>query len=309
VGWRCGLDEPVRDQPTDLTIASIRDGAVPFADLPDVRYFTVTGIRDGEIKVEARLGEGGPVWAWMPLTVGAPTAGSRAGQIVFVGSMSMTGAGMQSDFLREMYRDGNEEILKAARQMISEGKSESEAARWVVEARNDLKLAVRNKGPELFKKIVEYRNNTKYGNPIGPSYEDLRAAGKVDEAIIAGVTDTSKGFNTVGGKMRLIGTVGEVVGFALMATQNSPAELPPLPVSEKKQVEIEAVRLRLNIPSSANIDTHGHLKTNSYLQVDTFDPHAGDEMASETEEILWALGVDITYHYQGVTWTVPGRSW
>jgi hypothetical protein len=298
-------------KPTDLSIAAIRNQAVPFADLPDVRYYTITGIRDGEVKIEARLGEGGPVWAWMPLEVGAGLAdsNSRTGQIIFVGGISMVAGGMQADFLREMYRNGNEEILKTARTMMSEGKTESEAARWVVEARNNLKLAVRNEGPGLFKKLVEYRNNGKYGNPIGPSYEELRAAGKADSAIIAGVRDTSKEFNAVGGKMRLIGTVGEVVGFALTATQNSPEELPPLPRTEKEQLQIEAVRLRLNIPASANIDKHGHLKKGSYLQIDTFDPHAGDEMASETEEILWALGVDITYHFGGVTWTVPGRPW
>jgi hypothetical protein len=216
-------------KPTDLSIAAIRNQAVPFADLPDVRYYTITGIRDGEVKIEARLGEGGPVWAWMPLKVGAGLAdsNSRTGQIIFVGGISMVAGGMQADFLREMYRNGNEEILKTARTMMSEGKTESEAARWVVEARNNLKLAVRNEGPGLFKKLVEYRNNGKYGNPIGPSYEELRAAGKADSAIIAGVRDTSKEFNAVGGKMRLIGTVGEVVGFALTATQNSPEELPP----------------------------------------------------------------------------------
>jgi hypothetical protein len=97
------------------------------------------------------------------------------------------------------------------------------------------------------------------------------------------------------------------VRFAFIATQNSPAELPPLPTTEKEQVETEATRLRLHIPAGANIDRHGHLKKGSYLQIDTFDPHVGDEMASETEEILWAVGVSITYHYNGVVWTVPGR--
>jgi hypothetical protein len=299
-------------KPTDPAIASLREGAVPFADLPDIRYYTVAGIRDGEIKIEARRGEGGLVWAWMPLKVGAGRAASDArgtGQIIFVGGMSMVASGTQADFLREAYRNGNEEILKQAYQMMKEGKTESEAARWVVQARNDLKAAIREEGPTLFKKIAEYRNNAKYGNPIGPAYEELRAAGKADSAIIAGVTDTSKGFNTVGGKLRLIGTVGEVVGIALMATQDSPAALPPLPSTQKDEELKEAVRLRLKIPASAIIDTHGHLKTGYYLQVDTFDPHGGDEMAMETEEILWFLGLDITYHYGGATWTVPGRSW
>src|SRR5690349_8963651 len=66
-------------KPSKLDFASIRDKAVPFADLPDVRYYTVTGIREGELKIEAKRGEGGPVWAWMPLTVGSGSAASQAG--------------------------------------------------------------------------------------------------------------------------------------------------------------------------------------------------------------------------------------
>ena len=59
-------------KPSKLDVASVRDNAVPFADTPDVRYYTVKGIREGETKIEARRrGENGPVWAWMPVTVGS----------------------------------------------------------------------------------------------------------------------------------------------------------------------------------------------------------------------------------------------
>src|SRR5262245_33204841 len=97
-------------KPSNLDVASIRDGAVPFADLPDVRYFTVTGNRDGEVKIEARLGEGGPVWAWMPLTVGSVSKASqdRLGKIILIGGITAGAAGTQADLLREMYRTGNE---------------------------------------------------------------------------------------------------------------------------------------------------------------------------------------------------------
>jgi hypothetical protein len=81
----------------------------------------------------------------------------------------------------------------------------------------------------------------------------------------------------------------------------------PLPKSEQAQVEAEVARLKYGIPAGTNIDRHGHLKPGFYLQVDMFPPHVGDEMASGTEEILWWLGLDITYRYGSVTWTVPGR--
>ncbi len=241
----------------------------------------------------------------------------RTGKIVMIGSWSAIAAGDQSIMLRNLYKQGADQILREAQQMMAAGKTEAEAARWAVIARNNLKVAVREKGPAIFKAINEARNNKKYGNKIGPSYEEIRAglikggipASEVDATLINGVTKTSKGFNKVGPGLKLVGIAGEVVGFVLVATTDSPESLDPLPRSEKDQIEIERVRLRYGIPATANIDTHGHLKSASYLQVDLFDPHVSNEIDQETEEIFWWLGLDVTYHYSGVKWTVPGRSW
>ena len=131
----------------------------------------------------------------------------------------------------------------------------------------------------------------------------------VNRAIIEGVPKTNKFFNKIGPAMKTASIAGEIVGFTLVATQNTPAATSPLPVSEAEKIEIGRTRTRFGIPLSANIDKHGHLKTNSYLQVDIFDPHVGDEFEQETEELLWWLGLDVTYRYSGATWTVPGRKW
>jgi hypothetical protein len=241
---------------------------------------------------------------------------SSDGKIITIGSMDIVQLGDQADFLRTMYQKGNESLLVEGRQMLASGtKTEEEVARWIVGRRNVLKVAIRTQGPALFQKIAEYRNNLKYGNPVGPSYEAIKTGliakgippGEVDLKIIEGVQGTSKGFNSAGRRVRLVGTVGEVVGFAVAATQDSPESYAPLPMSRDDEIEAEKARLRYGIPAGANIDKHGHLKKNSYMQVDLFDPHAGDEFASETEEILWWLGVDVTYEYRGVKWTVPGR--
>jgi hypothetical protein len=45
------------------------------------------------------------------------------------------------------------------------------------------------------------------------------------------------------------------------------------------------------------------------MRVDLFDPHVGDELEAETDEILWFLGISISYGYGGAKWTVPGREW
>jgi hypothetical protein len=304
-----------------LTIRSNNPSVVPndnFAETADndVRILSLFGGSTGTSLLE--VGTGGAVWIILQVQVGAvgtPVNTAEPGEIISVGGMQLMVGGNRADFLRDLYAKGNDKILSDARAMLRSGKNEEEAARWVVETRNQLKITIREQGPVLFKKIVEYRNLKKYGNSVGPDYEYLTsnlsrqgvAAEKIDVAIIEGVTDTSAAFNSSGRRIKLIGTVGEVVGFMITATQESPANLPPLPKTQKEEIEAEHARLRYGIPASANIDRHGHLKKGSYLQIDMFDPHAGDEMASETEEILWFLGVSITYRYAGVTWTVPGR--
>jgi hypothetical protein len=234
--------------------------------------------------------------------------------IIEIGGLDVQALGNQADLLRQLYRRGDEAILTNGRKLLAGGKSQEEVARWVVAQRNSLKITIRQQGPDLFRKIAEWRNKGEYKNTVGPSYEQIKqklvgkvAAEEIDMAIIEGVTKTSKGFNAIGGKMRVVGIAGEIVGVALMATQNSPADATPLPKSMEEQVEAEKARLQYGIPAGANIDRHGHLKPNFYLQVDTFDPHVANEFDSETDEILWWLGVDITYHYGGVQWTVPGH--
>jgi hypothetical protein len=308
----------------DLTLLSRQPQIVELRDLsyvdkplgPNLRTMLLTARGNGKALIEARLGgPDGAVWAGAYVEV-ATSRYDTAGKIVSVAGLDLVASGVKADQLRALYRDGTSQIDREAQALLRAGRSEAEVAKIVVQRRNDLKQSIRGKGPELFKKLAEHRNRLKYGNPIGPDYMTKRAelvkrgvpAAEVDRRIIQGLQTTSKDFNAAGKRMAFVGTVGEVVGFALTSTQNSPQALPPLPVSAQKKLALDKVRLHLGIPSDANIDEHGHLKKTSYLQIDTYDPHVGDEMASETEEILWALGVDISYTYKGVRWTVPGRS-
>jgi len=215
----------------------------------------------------------------------------------------------EAELMRDLYQKGANVIQTVAREKLDKGAAIEGVARWVVRARNDLKTSIRLKGPPLFKKIAELRNQVKYKSPAGPTYEGLRTL-KTDEQIIQKVTETSAAFNKSGRILRSVGLTLEVASFVVAATQDSPDSLPPLPRSEDDLVEIEIVRLRLGIPFDANIDTHGHLKKNSYLQIDPTDfGHAGDEMDQENDEILWFFGMPISYTYQGVKWTVPGKHW
>jgi len=262
-------------------------------------------------------------------------AGSTAaGPLTIIVGGNIAVYGDAADFMRAAYREGTEKILAEAQQMLKAGKSEGAAARWVVSQRNALKEAIRTEGPKLFKAVAELRNKLKYGNKLGADYEGIAASklraieasktlteaeraaeiAKIDEAIIKGVTKTSGEFNAAGSRLRAFGRLTAVAGFVLTAMQDSPAGQPPLPVSQETEVEIEKTRLHYGIPAYVIMDEHGHRKKSSYLQIDLMDvAHAGDEFDQETEEIMWWLGVPLTYsaYVPGggtVTWTVPGHS-
>jgi hypothetical protein len=214
-----------------------------------------------------------------------------------------------AQLMRDMNQQGANAIQSMARTKLMKGEEIEQVARWVVKSRNELKEEVRAVGPVLFKKLAEMRNRIKYGNPVGPSYE-AASASRTAEEIIDGVAKTSPGFNRSAKILRAVGVTLEVASFAVAATQDSPESLPPLPKSEEDQVATEITRLRLGIPADANIDRHGHLKKDSYLQIDPTDfAHGGDEIDQETEEIFWFFGLPVTYNFRGVKWTVPGKNW
>jgi hypothetical protein len=56
----------------------------------------------------------------------------------------------------------------------------------LVDIRNQLKVQYRALSPADAAKAFEQRNILKYGNPLGPSADQLRAAGKTWEQIIEG---------------------------------------------------------------------------------------------------------------------------
>ena len=255
---------------------------------------------------------------WQPyFRAATPTPTPAQGtEIPLLVSLQLNAIASETQFLRQLYRQSNASLLSAARRLLATV-PEEDVARYVVRKRNLLKAEIRAKGPALFRRIAEWRNIREYGDPIGPSYGQLRTGQrgpgqpprppKTNAGIIAGVAETSGAFNLGARVLRLASLTLNVASFVLVATQNSPAALEPLPQSEEGQVETERARLRLGIPANANIDRHGHLKSTSYLQIDPMDfGHVGGEIDQETEEIFWALGLSVDYTFEGVHWSVPG---
>lgn len=109
--------------------------------------------------------------------------------------------------LRKTYAEGLKAIGEEAKLMLSRGVETSEVAKWANEARNALKVQIRNEGARIVKVLAEARNVRKYGNPVGKTYEQLRAEGKTDEQIIEAASRGSVQITRWAGRLRIAGRI------------------------------------------------------------------------------------------------------
>lgn len=137
-------------------------------------------------------------------------------------------AGMQLEeaaALREAYRRGAQAIADEAAVMLRAGADEKMVADWAVKARNALKQQIRDQGARIIKALAEARNIRKYGNPLGPTAEELRAAGKSNQQIIEGVTRSNPKVNRWTGRLRVAGRILIVldIGIGIWNVASAPA--------------------------------------------------------------------------------------
>ena len=109
--------------------------------------------------------------------------------------------------LRQAYQAGAKAIAAEAQLMLARGIPEAEVAEWATKARNALKQEIRDKGARIVKALAEARNMKKYGNPVGPSAEELRAKGKTNTQIIEGAERSNPRVNRWTGRMRVAGRI------------------------------------------------------------------------------------------------------
>ena len=83
------------------------------------------------------------------------------------------GLAQYESILREMYVKIDVEVFTEAQYMLSQGVPVEVVAKWATDARNEAKLKVREW--DLLKRWAELRNVKRYGNKVGPSYEQLRS--------------------------------------------------------------------------------------------------------------------------------------
>ena len=95
---------------------------------------------------------------------------------------------MPSQPLRTRYETAVAELSSAAASRLASGATEEDVARWAVAERNALKHTYRALTPEPVLTRIEAKTLERYGNKIGPTADDLRAAGKSWKEIIDSAT-------------------------------------------------------------------------------------------------------------------------
>lgn len=86
--------------------------------------------------------------------------------------------------LRAQYEAAVTALGESASSMLSAGLAEEQVARWAVDQRNSLKRNFRDLTPPSIVTAIETRTLQRYGNVLGPSADQLRAAGRSWAAII-----------------------------------------------------------------------------------------------------------------------------
>jgi Domain of unknown function (DUF4157) len=169
--------------------------------------------------VQQRQGAGGPVLqrdeAGGAKAAGHPVAEGAGNVAVSVGATMTAEAG-----LRALYDQGAREITKEALKVAAEGGNTPEAlekaARWAVQARNDLKAGLRAKGSVVTKALAEARNIKKYGDKIGPTYDQLIREGKTPPDIIGSAGKANAKISRAATRMKVAGRLLIAIDLAIV---------------------------------------------------------------------------------------------
>lgn len=93
-----------------------------------------------------------------------------------------------NDDIKDVY-----ELKGAVDKMHASGISAEEVAKYAYSARNELKLKYREYTPPDMLDVIDARNLERYGNKLGPAFDDLVKKGKNFEQIIESSTRAGGG--------------------------------------------------------------------------------------------------------------------
>ncbi|MBW2123637.1 MAG: hypothetical protein JRH07_17605, partial [Deltaproteobacteria bacterium] len=179
---------------------------------------------------------------------GRPTPPKPAGSAALSGARSVVDYGsvvaMHEAYLREIYDGSARAITDTAKTMVEKGVPQGDAARWAVEARNQLKVKIRAQGNPILKKVFEARNLRGYHNKFGPSYEQLYAKyakqglspEEINTKIIRGAGKPNILVNRWAGRLRVAGKILIALDIAVAGVKVALA-----PEGERVRVALQEV--------------------------------------------------------------------
>ncbi len=121
----------------------------------------------------------------------------------------------EADFLRRLYDVERAVLEKKIAEQTAKNIPTEDIAKVASVERNVIKTKVREQGPKLWKALNEIRNKGKYGNPIGPSYDELFERqleegvprSEIPGKILKGATKSSGLYNAIPRVARAAGRV------------------------------------------------------------------------------------------------------
>nr|CBH39167.1 hypothetical membrane protein [uncultured archaeon] len=168
------------------------------------------------------------------------TAVSGARSVTDYGSV----VAMHEAYLREIYDNSTKGITETAKQMVGKDVPQGDAAKWAVNARNQLKAKIRTDGNPILKKVFEARNLKAYQNKLGPSYEKLYtkyakqglSPEEINSKIIRGSGKPNIKINRWAGRLKVAGRIMIAIDIALAGVKVALA-----PEGERVKVGLQEV--------------------------------------------------------------------
>lgn len=94
------------------------------------------------------------------------------------------GQNIKNNPLRQAYENEVADLAKQADAMLAAGQSEEQVARAMHEARRQLGVKYKDLTPEPLREYIYEVNQKRYGDKLGPTYDDLVKKGKSNAEII-----------------------------------------------------------------------------------------------------------------------------
>jgi hypothetical protein len=102
---------------------------------------------------------------------------------------------VKSHPLRQAYEAEVKALAAKAKELQAQGMPRNEIAKALSQARREIGVKYKDSTPEPLREYIYDLNRSRYGDPLGRTYEDLKALGKTDTEIIESASRPNRDVN------------------------------------------------------------------------------------------------------------------